>query len=292
MNNKKLNCHVEPKRQLRVETAQQIYISPRDIAENAKLNHEIADELRKYKTNHQLPSSGLPRGSRSNKDSLATWIPASSTGMTRIFCLTIFTLFPTFAQAETCTATPDCKSLGYTETSCPDGGGVKCPWNTSLMYCCKKCAPSCEEKSCQVGDVLYADKKCYTCPNANTLPGQVPIGVMFSSGKAVALTDLSGTMNWSHANSACSSYSVGGVSGWYLPSKDELLAMYSNHSRFVQGFSNAIGGKDFVSGYYWSSSNSNSSNYGYWIVSPVSGNSYDHWYDNGNNYYVRPVLTF
>ena len=31
------------------------------------------------------------------------------------------------AQTTTCTATPDCASLGYTETSCPNGG-VKCPW--------------------------------------------------------------------------------------------------------------------------------------------------------------------
>ena len=31
------------------------------------------------------------------------------------------------AQTTTCTATPDCASLGYTEASCPNGG-VKCPW--------------------------------------------------------------------------------------------------------------------------------------------------------------------
>ena len=30
-------------------------------------------------------------------------------------------------QTPTCTATPDCASLGYTEASCPNGG-VKCPW--------------------------------------------------------------------------------------------------------------------------------------------------------------------
>ena len=33
----------------------------------------------------------------------------------------------TIAQTPTCTATPDCASLGYTEASCPNGG-VKCPW--------------------------------------------------------------------------------------------------------------------------------------------------------------------
>ena len=34
------------------------------------------------------------------------------------------------AQTPTCTATPDCASLGYTEASCPNGG-VKCPWGNT-----------------------------------------------------------------------------------------------------------------------------------------------------------------
>ena len=37
------------------------------------------------------------------------------------------------AQTPTCTATPDCGSLGYTETSCPNGG-VKCPWG-NMWFC-------------------------------------------------------------------------------------------------------------------------------------------------------------
>ena len=37
-------------------------------------------------------------------------------------------LFPLSTVAQTtCTASPDCASLGYTEASCPNGG-VKCPW--------------------------------------------------------------------------------------------------------------------------------------------------------------------
>lgn len=35
-----------------------------------------------------------------------------------------------------CINAPDCAALGYTQTSCPDGG-VKCPWNTSKMFCKK-----------------------------------------------------------------------------------------------------------------------------------------------------------
>ena len=42
------------------------------------------------------------------------------------------------AQTPTCTATPDCASLGYTEASCPNGG-VKCPWGDA-WFCTKTCS--------------------------------------------------------------------------------------------------------------------------------------------------------
>ena len=38
-----------------------------------------------------------------------------------------------YGYAE-CVATPDCEALGYRSTSCV-GGGVKCPWDISKMYC-------------------------------------------------------------------------------------------------------------------------------------------------------------
>ena len=190
------------------------------------------------------------------------------------------------AYAESCAATPDCKSLGYTETSCPDGG-VKCPWNTSLMYCCKKSA-ACELKSCQVGDVLYSDKKCYTCP-INTLPGQIPIGVVFTNSKALGLTDL-GSIAWSSIQSVCFSHRPGGVSGWYLPTKDELLRMYSNINAVQTGLQNARGGSKLASAYYVSSSLYSSDDTIYYVVNPVSGVIGA--YNNFSYDYVRPVLAF
>ena len=136
MNN--LNCHPED-----IEGSQPLHISPRNIAENAKLNHEIAEELKKQSSmSCQCPTLA----SRWLRKPYLTWILRSSRSMTRMYVLlSIITLLPTLAQAETCTATPDCASLSYTQSSCPDGGGVKCPWNTSLLYCGKKCpdCPSC-----------------------------------------------------------------------------------------------------------------------------------------------------
>ena len=241
------------------------YVPARDIAEDARFSFELDKRF---------------------------WMPYRKgftlRGMTVLFFLACF---PPLAQAETCTATPDCKTLGYTETSCPDGG-VKCPWNTSLMYCCKKCV-TCEVKTCQAGDVLYGDKKCYTCL-ANRLPGQVPIGVVFSSGKAVGLVDLSTSATWSNANTLCSNHKPGGISGWYLPSKDELLAMYSNIEAVQIGLRSVVDGSKLASTYYWSSFfnvNYDGCNY-YWIVNPVSGSS-NYWGDSSyQTYYVRPVLEF
>ena len=292
MNN--LNCHVEPKRQLRAETSQPLHISPRDIAENVKLNHEIAKELRKQSS---MSCQCSTLASRWLRKPCLTWIPVSSTGMTRMYVLlSILTLLPTLALAEQCTATPDCKSLGYTETSCPDGSGVKCPWNTSLIYC-----PQCKQKdpcqSCYVGWILNSDMTC----SYEKVSGKTPIGVILQQtvttvgtaikcqGIAVALSDLSETTTWSNANYQCSSYSASSITGWHLPTKDELLAVYGNKSAVSSGLT-AAGGTQFTSDYYWSSSHNTTTNY--WIVNPLSGNtntSNDIVYTNR---YVRPLLAF
>ena len=41
-------------------------------------------------------------------------------------------------QALTCTAAPSCADLGYTKTSCAGGGGVKCPFDSSKMFCIRE----------------------------------------------------------------------------------------------------------------------------------------------------------
>ncbi len=212
-------------------------------------------------------------------------------GMTVLFLLACF---PSPIYAEQCTPTPDCKSLGYTETSCPDGG-VKCPWNTSLMYC-----PQCKQKdvcqSCYVGWILNSDMTC----SENKVSGKTPIGVVANQtittegasikcvGMAVALKDI-GSINWSSANSQSSSYSVSDVSGWHLPTKDELLAVYRNKSAVSSGLT-AAGGSQFIYNWYWSSSVNPGSSNGYWLVNLVSGGVDTSNYEN--NRYVRPVLAF
>ena len=298
MNKKNLNCHPELLAKTcqsdaltrechpeRVEGSQQNCTAPRDVAEDAKLNHEIAEELRKY-----TPASLENKGS---KFSSKLALNRKRMGLNKTVCLlTLFTFLPTLAQAETCTPTPDCKSLGYTETFCPDGGGIKCPWNTNLMFCCKKCASVCEIKACSVGDVLYEDKKCYLCPNRYTLPGKISIGVVFATGKAIGLTDL-GKTGWNNAKSTCNNYNVSGIKGWYLPSESELLTVYNNINNVQEGFANTLDSTKLASIYYWSTTSYNYNTY-YGVVDPVSGSLNKHNVGDGAANYTnfRCVLKF
>ena len=81
-----------------------------------------------------------------------------------------------------------------------------------------------------------------------------------------------------NASAVCKSYSGGGFTDWYLPSKDELNKLYINKS--------AIGG--FASAAYWSSSE-NLAN-GAWSQSFLSGLQVD--VSKSPTFYVRAVRAF
>ena len=243
-----------------------IYISARDIAEDARLNFELDKWF---------------------------WMPYRKgfalRGMTVLFLLACF---PSVSQAETCTPTPDCKSLGYTETSCPDGG-VKCPWGNYWFCGAKK--DVCQ--SCYVGWILNSDMTC----SQNKTSGKTPIGVVSQQtitkeravikcqGVAVALKNISSYMNWEEGNSQCNSYSASGVTGWHMPTKEELLTTHGNISSVQNGLDKA-GGTLFSSSLYWSSSHGyDSSSSSYYVVNPVGGYV---GYGNSYNGSVRPMLAF
>ncbi len=314
MNKENLNCHVEPKRQLRAETSLLLHISSRDIAENAKLNHEIAEELRKY-----TPASLENKGS---KFSSKLALNRKQMGLNKTVCLlTLFTLLPTLAQAETCTATPDCKSLGYTETSCPDGSGVKCPWNTALLYCGengkKICADMGHPYTCTGANESPSGKACAnkyyttcTCSSGygwknekcekllNGLhgdfyycEGQV-VGIKVPGQSfAIAMNDASSAMNWGKADSYCTGYRFCGTGTMgRLPTQNELLKIHDNIT-YLQEQLQKNGGQQFYSGKYWSSSVYQYDDTSYYFVNPVSGDTDDLW-GGGNILLVRPVLAF
>ena len=64
--------------------------------------------------------------------------------------------------AATCTATPECASLGYkySQEECPRGG-LKCP--TGDGYYCPTPRPK-----CNIGDIFYTDNTCVAAANHNS----------------------------------------------------------------------------------------------------------------------------
>ena len=83
----------------------------------------------------------------------------------------------TFAQ---CVATQDCTTLGYTETSCNGGKGIKCPFGNS--WACIQSDSECEQQFCD----KYGFQ--YTCTGANETGGSGKS----CNGKYIACTCASG----------------------------------------------------------------------------------------------------
>ena len=226
-----------------------------------------------------------------------------------------------FAENITCTATPNCADLGYTESSCPDNKGVKCPWGEA-WYC-----PPSPPEVCEIGSILYSDMTCYKDAQA----GKTPIGVVvyvdgLGGGQAMALksigmyiwggygTDILPNQTSSVATDYAScenskiimaagdksaypavrvvhEYSTEGTEAgdWCLPAAGIFTSIKNNQSVISNGFSRA-GGKQFISSTYaWSSSEYNSDLAWRSNLKKGNGLSYN---SKGNNYEVRPVFEF
>ena len=110
----------------------------------------------------------------------------------------------------------------------------------------------------------------------------------------------------SYAAGMASAYTGGGLTDWFLPSKDELNAM-CNYSRnptapaapsvscygsagSTQNVTFAAGTYGFASDYYWCSSQGNSSDA--WLQYFGNGNQYYNGVRKFNTLRVRPVRAF
>ena len=110
-------------------------------------------------------------------------------------------LFP-FSSHATCTPTPDCASIGYTETSC-ETISLKCPFDQTKLYCfpcdsayqytcsntneygngnsCNNKYKSCCNTDCVVGNIYYSDGTCNSCLDAN----KTPIGIVVKDNELI-----------------------------------------------------------------------------------------------------------
>ena len=130
-------------------------------------------------------------------------------------------LFP-FSTHATCTPTPDCADMGYTETSC-SGSFVRCPFDTSKLFCapcdskfqylcsgdyitagagssCDNKYVSCEcvagatfsngncmcDTSCKVGNIYYSDTSCSSCLENN----KTPVGVVVKDNEIIMSIEI------------------------------------------------------------------------------------------------------
>ena len=82
-----------------------------------------------------------------------------------------------------------------------------------------------------VGEIVGSDGKAYAVVDKGNLPTGVTAVAMVayksgSNGLAIALTDETGTMNWTTAKSTCEGKTAVGGNSWHLPSQPEWKQMF------------------------------------------------------------------
>ena len=194
---------------------------------------------------------------------------------------TSLSLIPQTINAQ-CVATQNCATLGYTETSCSGGTGVKCPFGNKWA-CFKSDSEFCNEygfiQTCtgtnqtggagQACNGKYAVCTCASgykwnngnCEQDTSLNGVVGDlyycnGVVVGVKAAVmdvyvALKDV-GVMEFPYAKSACNGYNFCKYAGGILPSTSQLSQIYNNKS-YINNLLQKYGGEPIESVTYWAS---------------------------------------
>ena len=236
---------------------------------------------------------------------------------------TSLSFLPLTVNAQ-CVETTNCETLGYTETSCNGGKGVKCPFGNKWA-CLGANEEEIREKLCQelgftltctgtgyaggagsACDGKYAYCTCSSgyewksgsCQKKEILTG-ADGNVYKCNGKVVgvkapemnfyvAMKDL-GTYPWKQANSSCSNYIFCNTAKGALPSFEQLRTIYKNKSA-LNSLLSANGGTAFSDNfytYYWSSTISSSGTHR--VIDISDGN--DDGFADSTHHYALPVLT-
>ena len=90
-------------------------------------------------------------------------------------------------------------------------------------------------------------------------------------------------MEWSAANSYCNNLSLEGMTGWKMPTRDELVQMYADRNS-IGGFINVSGNGHVGVGQYWSSTSSSNGHYAiHFYYGSIIANF------NSDECHVRPI---
>ena len=235
---------------------------------------------------------------------------------------------PSHVQAQTCVIPPTCESLGYefTTADCADRPSLKCPFDTTKIYCLTQKEASEAGICLNVGDILYSDKTCSS--RDNLVKGKTPIAVVVDPELRLAIalnektlqfattnfdipelgwydpkSDWAGKsntqiiINYCQANGySCPAaeyaynYTTTGTKAgdWYLPAIGELLAMYDNHS-LLDGSLSRAGGLTLEKN-FWSSSGWFWGWGAHWVFNIDDGSSSTS--SKTSEHYVRPMIQF
>lgn len=139
----------------------------------------------------------------------------------------------------TCTATPDCNSLGYTQTTC-EGGGIRCPFDAGKMFCIKDGSVSEFKFANAISKyhVVYSDGVTST----SWFPSRDPIGIVFyvhpnrklNHGLVMSLEQFP-AQGRAEAVKQCAAFVTKGtnVGDWHLPDIGELSEMSVGSERIL-----------------------------------------------------------
>ena len=227
------------------------------------------------------------------------------------------------AIAQTCSQAPSCEELGYIDTSdkCSDNAMVKCPFDTSKVFCRSQKTKPCDT----IGDILYDDKTCAI--DINHLDSErTPIGVVFDISRKLAIALEQSSLKWSStqvdipqlknyagdpekdfagkyntryivlqnyetpAAEYCYNYSTPGTKkgDWYLPAAGEAQFIYNNKET-LNFILFKLGKQQLLNDDYWTSTEQN--NRYAWDMSIYDGDfgHYGRKFDKAN---VRPIIAF
>lgn len=99
-------------------------------------------------------------------------------------------------SAQTCATPPTCESLGYefSAADCADRPALKCPFDTSKIYCLTQKEASEAGICMNIGDVLYSDKTCSSYDNL--VKGKTPIAIVVDPDLRLAMALTSTKLKW------------------------------------------------------------------------------------------------
>ena len=108
----------------------------------------------------------------------------------------------TNSYAQSCVTLPTCETLGYKDTAdkCDGDAMVKCPFDTSKVFCRAYPKPKTTKVCDTIGDVLYDDKSCAVDIN-NLDPNRTPIGVVFDVSRKLAISlEQGSSLQWARSS--------------------------------------------------------------------------------------------